>query len=109
MQTHLTMETLTNFTYFTLGAFTLFVGIIASPYVYKMRMRIKRYFTRKPQQPKSDGSDYLMLMVRIKDLEEQVHNLAGTVASRDKHRKHNLRRDVREYLKELSETKQEIK
>jgi hypothetical protein len=41
------------------------------------------------------------LSKRVADLEEQVNNLAEQLASRDKNRKGNIRRDVRDYLTEL--------
>ena len=107
------METMIgNFGYFTLGAFTLFLGIIASPYVYKMKMYIKRYFTRKKRKNTIEHMQNLLgidVNDRINDLQEQINNLAEAKYIRDKNRKSNIRRDVREYLQELAETKKEIK
>ena len=41
------------------------------------------------------------LTERIDDLQEQVDNLIEIKYNRDRNRKNNIRRDVREYLKEL--------
>ena len=38
---------------------------------------------------------------RMDDLQEQINNLAEVKYNRDRNRKNNIRRDVREYLKEL--------
>tara|TARA_R110000796_G_scaffold82212_1_gene180548 strand:+ start:315 stop:632 length:318 start_codon:yes stop_codon:yes gene_type:complete len=45
------------------------------------------------------------LTERIDELEEQLTNLAEVKYNRDKNRINNIRRDVREYLKELQNTK----
>ena len=76
------------------------------PYYWQaIKTRIKRVFTPKPkpyphyveQIRKRD----LDLQDKMDDLQEQINNLADKVASKDKNRKHNIRRDVREYLEEL--------
>ena len=41
------------------------------------------------------------LTERIDELQEQVNNLVEVKYNRDRNRKNNIRRDVREYLKEL--------
>lgn len=74
----------------------------------KMLTRIKRVFTLK--KPSEEPYQLLQLEVtqqyhKIQDLEKQIHNLAEIVSSRDRHRKHNIRRDVREYLKEMADGK----
>ena len=38
---------------------------------------------------------------RMDDLQEQINNLAEVKYNRDRNRKNNIRRDVRDYLKEL--------
>ena len=38
---------------------------------------------------------------RMDDLQEQINNLVEVKYTRDRNRKNNIRRDVREYLKEL--------
>jgi uncharacterized membrane protein YfbV (UPF0208 family) len=58
---------------------------------------IKRVFTYKPKQNVYCDD----LSKRIDDLEEQIHNLAEKQATKDRNRKSNIRRDVREYLEEL--------
>lgn len=42
-----------------------------------------------------------ILVERINELEKQIDNVAKKVATRDRDRRSNLRRDVRDYLKEL--------
>ena len=64
-------------------------------YWYAIKMRIRRVFTPKPKY----NTD--RLEKRVSELEEQLNNLAEKVATKDKNRKHNIRRDVREYLAEL--------
>ena len=92
-------------------AFPFMVGVIigtallssivtsALPYMPKywhaIKMRIRRVFIPKPKY----NTD--RLEKRVSELEEQLNNLAEKVATKDKNRKHNIRRDVREYLAEL--------
>ena len=66
---------------------------------FKSRIR------RKPNVPKAtDMVDIIIiaqLTERIDDLEEQLTNVVEAKYTRDRNRKNNIRRDVREYLKEL--------
>ena len=39
------------------------------------------------------------------DLEKQVNNIAERLSTRDRNRKNNIRRDVRDYLEELKDGK----
>ena len=74
----------------------------ALPYVPKwwnaLKSRIKR---------KSNATDMVDVIIiaqlteRIDDLQEQVDNLIEIKYNRDRNRKNNIRRDVRDYLKEL--------
>ena len=82
---------------------------IMTSYAPRMVVQIKQYFTRKKHTPKSNNTAYKALIDRIDDLQNQINNLAEVKYNRDKNRKHNIRRDVREYLQELAETKKEIK
>lgn len=66
-------------------------------YWQAIKTRIKRVFTYKRKQNVYCDD----LLEEIYDLQEQINNLADKVASKDKNRKHNIRRDVREYLEEL--------
>lgn len=75
-------------------------------YAPTMLAGIRRLFTRKKQFTNRKPYQLLQLEVtqqyhKIQDLEKQVHNIAEQVASRDRNRKSNIRRDVREYLEEL--------
>ena len=88
---------------FTLGAISLAVGLIAQPYVksiwYAIKSRIKR---RKNTQPNVYCDD---LQSQIKELEKQINNVAERLSTRDTNRKHQVRREVREYLESLKNGK----
>jgi len=69
---------------------------------YELKTLISRVFTRKSNT--TDIVDVIIiaqLTERIDDLQEQVDNLIEIKYNRDRNRKNNIRRDVREYLKEL--------
>lgn len=89
---------------FTLGAITLAVGLIAKPYIDVVVMRIRRVFTAKKHK---SPHDMLMehnieeLVERMNELETTVNNLVEVKYNREKNRKYNIRREVRDYLKEL--------
>lgn len=60
---------------------------------------------------KSNATDMVDVIIiaqlteRIDELEEQMNNVADNAYRRDKNRINNIRRDVRDYLKELQNTK----
>ena len=67
-----------------------------------LKSRIKRKST--PKSSDMDMVDVILiakLTERIDDLQEQINNLVEVKYTRDRNRKNNIRRDVREYLKEL--------
>ena len=76
----------------------------ALPYVPKwfrtFKYVIRRKLSRKPK-PAIDGTAVVILSTRIDDLEEQMNNLAKNHYRRETNRKNNVRREVRDYLKEL--------
>lgn len=78
---------------------------IMTLYAPTMVAHIKRLFTRKKRTPQPDCSlmehNIEVLVERVNDLEEQLTNVIEAKYTRDKNRKNNIRRDVREYLKEL--------
>ena len=87
-----------NFVMFCLGAFTLAVGLVAMPYVSMLRNAIKSRIRR--------GKNTITLdRVAIEDLQSQIDNLAERLATRERNRKNNLRRDIRDYLEELKNGK----
>ena len=96
-----------NFVMFCLGAFSLAVGLVLMPYVSMLRNAIKSRIRRgKNTQPNNVFTieDKIMIgktLNRVDDLEKQVNNLAERLATRERNRKNNLRRDIREYLEEL--------
>ena len=62
---------------------------------------IRRKLTRKPKMDMVDLVIIAQLQDRIDELEKQVNNLATNHYRRERNRKNNIRRDVREYLEEL--------
>jgi hypothetical protein len=78
----------------------------ALPHVPKwwdaLKSRIKRKST-----PKSSDMDMVDVIIvaklteRVDDLQKQIDNLVEVKYNRDRNRKNNIRRDVRDYLKEL--------
>jgi hypothetical protein len=77
----------------------------ALPYVPKWWNALKSRIKRKSNVPEAtDMVDIIIiaqLTERIDDLEEQLTNVVEAKYTRDRNRKNNIRRDVREYLKEL--------
>jgi flagellar motor component MotA len=77
----------------------------ALPYMPKWWNALKSRIKRKPNVPTAtDMVDVIIiaqLTERIDDLEEQLNNVIEAKYTRDRNRKNNIRRDVREYLKEL--------
>ena len=75
----------------------------ALPHVPKWWDALKNSIKRKPT-PKTDIVDVILiakLTERVDDLEEQLTNVIEAKYTRDRNRKNNIRRDVRDYLKEL--------
>ena len=74
------------------------------PYMGKWLTALKNVTTRKFNRGEKDIVDiYIIaqLTERIDDLEEQLNNVIEAKYTRDRNRKNNIRRDVRDYLKEL--------
>ena len=100
MSTLLTIITTAILTY----VFTLLVPYVKGKWnaiknATKRRKTRKKSYLQKPHQ-------LLQLEIeqnakKIKELEEQMDNVAERLATRDKNRKYNTRREVREYLEEL--------
>ena len=82
----------------------------ALPHVPKWWNALKHSIKRK-STPKSSDMDMVDVIIvaklteRVNDLQEQINNLAEVKYNRDRNRKNNIRRDVREYLKELQNSK----
>lgn len=87
-----------NFVMFCLGAFSLAVGLVAMPYVSMLRNAFKSRIKREKNTITLDR-------VAIEDLQSQIDNLAERLATRERNRKNNLRRDIRDYLEELKNGK----
>ena len=87
-----------DFIYFFIGVLSMFVGMFVYPYVTKVRMHIKQYFTKKKHTPKVYCDD---LQSQIDELKEQLNNVAENHYRRETNRKNNIRKTVREYLEEL--------
>ena len=77
----------------------------ALPRMPKWWNALKHSIKRKQNvPPATDMVDIIIiakLTERIDDLEEQLTNVIEAKYTRDRNRKNNIRRDVREYLKEL--------
>lgn len=93
----------TDILYFTLGAISLMVGLIAHPYVMMMFNALKNKIKREKPQQVDTNVEYLLC--KVDELEEQVNNMAKKLTNREYNRKNNIRRDVREYLEELKNGK----
>ena len=95
---------------FTLGAVSLAVGLIAQPYVMSVwnaiKSRIKRGKNTKADMLTNTNKIELgVLKLKVEDLEKQVNNIAERLSTRDRNRKNNIRRDVRDYLEETKNGK----
>lgn len=87
---------------------TLIVAVsLGSSYITQQMPSLKRGFNALLSRFKRTSHNHVIHEVvfdlhnRVCDLENQVDNLAEALASRDKNRKSNIRREVREYLEEL--------
>ena len=89
--------------------FTGFLTTIVSaalPYVPKWFNALKSRIKRKPNA--TDIVDVILiakLTERVDDLQEQLNDAVGKEKKFSRNRKNNIRRDVREYLQELQNTK----
>ncbi len=92
MQQLLTIITTAVLTY----AFTL-----AVPYVKNKYNAFKHAKKRKLTADTTHTLTMDILNNKINDLQKQIDNVIDVKYNRDKNRKYNIRRDVREYLKEL--------
>ena len=93
-----------NFIMFCLGAGSLFVGLLIQPYVKMGWQWCKSLIShKKPTPPTMWYCDDLQS--QVDELKQQLDNVAETLATRDRNRKYNLRRDVRDYLAELRNDK----
>jgi len=88
----------TNFLMFCLGAFSLAIGLITQPYVMMVWNAFKSRIRRGKNIPNVYCDD---LSKRLDEMEEQMNNLAKNHYTRESNRKNNIRREVRDYLKEL--------
>ena len=86
-----------NFIMFCLGAGSLFVGMLIYPTLQKIGDWLKKLGKTEVIINTSQS--------QIDDLQTQVDNLAEVLAIRDKNRKYNTRKEVREYLAELRDDK----
>ena len=100
-----------NFVMFCLGAFSLAVGLVAMPYVsmlrnaFKSRVRRGKNVNSCEMLANTNKIELGVLKQKVDDLETQVNNIAERLSTRDRNRKHNIRRDVRDYLAELRDEK----
>ena len=78
---------------------------IMTLYAPAMVRGIKRSFTRKKRTPNVDCTllqhNIEELVEKMNELETQINNIIEVKYRREQNRKNNIRREVREYLKEL--------
>ncbi len=91
--------TQTEFIYFFIGVFSMFIGMFIYPHVLRFRMHIMQYFPRKKHTSNT------IQQSQIDELQNQINNIAERLATRDNNRKHQVRREVREMLKEIADGK----
>ena len=78
----------------------------ALPYVPKWWNALKHSIKRK-STPKSSAMDMVDVIIvakleeRVDELQEQINNIVEVKYTRERNRKNNIRREVRDYLKEL--------
>lgn len=99
-----------NFIMFCLGALSLAVGLVVMPYVNQLWDALKSRIRRKKTYSMNDDVEHLKEIVRenskhIMELGNQIDNIAERLSIRERNRKSNTRRDVREYLAELRDEK----
>ena len=92
--------------YLFLLVITALGSSVMTHYAPAMLVRIKRLFTRNKVDKHSmlantNRIEIGVLKLRVDELEQQINNLAERQATQGRNRKSNIRRDVREYLKEL--------
>ena len=82
-----------NFIMFCLGVGSLFVGMLIHPTLQKIGDWLKKLGKTKVMINDTQS--------QIDDMQYQIKNLSERLARRDKDRKSNTRREVRDYLEEL--------
>jgi len=82
--------------YFLLGVLTLGIAQIMYSYAPHIVARLRQRKTRISHTFYCDE-----LQAQINELKEQIDNVAKNHYNREQNRKSNIRRDIREYLKEL--------
>lgn len=92
-----------EFIFWFVGVLSMWVGVLAYRPMKNLWYVIKSSISHR-KNTQIIGTDPLILS-KIEDLQTQVDNLAEALATRDKNRKNNLRRDVRDYLQELRNDK----
>ena len=96
----------TEILYFTLGAVSLMVGMLAYGPMKQLWYVIKHSISHRKNikvdmLANTNKIELGILKQQVNDLQTQVDNLAEKLATRDHNRKSNIRRDVRDYLAEL--------
>lgn len=80
-------------------AFVIALTAVGSSYITTNLPALKRGFKRLFKRSKTQST--ISVEARLSLLEHNVDNIAKALASRDRNRKSNIRRDVRDYLEEL--------
>ncbi len=89
-----------EFIMFVLGAVSLAAGMVLQPYVKAVWQWCKSHITHRKNTQSTPT-----IQQQIDDLQSQIDNVIDVKYNRDTNRRSNVRREVRDYLKEL-QTKQ---
>ena len=73
----------------------------ALPYVPKWYNAFKTRIKRKKNTRPTTNANVEYLLCKVEELEEQINNIAEAKYVRERNRKNNIRREVRDYLSEL--------
>ena len=93
-----------EFIFWFIGVLSMWVGVLAYRPMKNLWYVIKSSIShKKPQQSTNVYCDDLQS--QVDELKEQIDNVAERLAQRDSNRKYNTRREVRDYLEEIKNSK----
>ena len=83
-------------------AVTTYIFTLSVPYM-KAKWNAFKYVKKRTKTPDCALMEHNIevLVERVNELEEQLNNIIEVKYTRERNRKHNIRREVRKYLKEL--------
>ncbi len=89
-----------EFIMFVLGAVSLAAGMVLQPYMKAVWQWVKSHIPHRKNTQSTTNYQQ-----QIDDLQSQIDNIIEVKYQREQNRKNNVRREVRDYLKDL-QTKQ---